>query len=119
MDIYKNPPHRGHMHDASTSSHQKNPMCGDEITLQLKLADGKIADAQFEGTACAVSVIAASMLSDKLIGLPVKEAANLTQEDFLKSLDLNLTTSRVKCATLALAALKEALEDFADKKTEN
>jgi nitrogen fixation protein NifU and related proteins len=112
MDIYKNPPNKGAMSDPTTSAVKNNPVCGDEITLQLKLEGGKISDAKFDGSACAVSVIASSLLTEHLIGKTVAEAKSLTKEDLLKLIGLNLSTSRVKCATLVLSALKSALEGF-------
>jgi nitrogen fixation NifU-like protein len=110
MDIYKNPSHRGKMNDSTHQSQGKNPMCGDEIVLQLKIADGKIADAKFSGDACAVSIISSDLLAEHIIGKTVDEAKKLTKEDLLDIIGLNLTTSRVKCATLALDALQNALD---------
>lgn len=110
MDIYKNPVNKGVLPDADAHSHKKNPMCGDELTLSLKIGDGKIIDAKFDGTACAVSVISASILTEHLKGKTLEEAYKITKDELLELIDLNLTTSRVKCATLVLDALKSALE---------
>jgi nitrogen fixation protein NifU and related proteins len=114
MDIYKDPAHRGTMDDATHHSHGTNPMCGDEVTLQLKIADGRIADVKFHGDACAVSVIASEILSEHIVGKTMQEAMAITKDDLLKMIGINLTTSRVKCATLALNALHNALEGIID-----
>jgi nitrogen fixation protein NifU and related proteins len=110
MDIFKNPAHRGAMDDATHHSHGSNPSCGDEIKLQLKIDQGKIADVKFDGDACAVSVIASELLSEHVVGKTIHEALAITKEDLLEMIGINLTTSRVKCATLALNALHDALE---------
>ena len=113
MEIYKNPMHKGHMDDPSVKVEGKNPMCGDSITLQLKIEDGVITDAKFDGSACAVSIISAAMATDFIIGKTIEDALKLDKEDLLKMIDLNLTTSRVKCATLIVSAIKDALEIYA------
>lgn len=110
MDLYKHPLHKGHIDDADAESNQKNSMCGDEIILQLKIDDGKIADAKFDGTACAVSIISSSLITDFIIGKTLEEAKQIDKDKLLEMIGLNLTTSRVKCATLVLNALQNALE---------
>ncbi|PJA86722.1 MAG: Fe-S cluster protein [Candidatus Moranbacteria bacterium CG_4_9_14_3_um_filter_42_9] len=110
MEVYKNPPNRGVLKNPTSKSTGKNPMCGDEILLQLKIAGGKIADAKFDGSACAVSVISSALLTEHIIGKTIEEAKKLSKEDLLQLIGLNLSTSRVKCATLVLNALHDALE---------
>ncbi len=117
MDIYRNPTNKGTMRDPSVAIDKKNPMCGDEITLQLKFKDNVVDDAKFEGTACAVSVIASSILTEMIIGKTISELQDITKEKLLESIGLNLTTSRVKCATLVLDALNGALEIYDTKET--
>lgn len=112
LDIYKNPVHKGKLDRASVEVFEKNPMCGDEITLQLRVIDDVIKDAKFHGSACVVSVIASEFLLENLIGKTIQEAREINKEALLEMLELNLTTSRVKCATLVLTALKHALADY-------
>jgi nitrogen fixation protein NifU and related proteins len=112
MDIYKNPPHKGKIDKPTVASEKNNPMCGDEIHLQLQINNGIVEDAKFDGSACAVSVISASMLTDMIIGKSIVELQKLTKEELLNTLDLNLTTSRVKCATLAFNALRDILDIY-------
>jgi nitrogen fixation protein NifU and related proteins len=83
MDIYRNPSNKGKLKDPSVSIDKKNPMCGDEISLQLKFRDNVVEDAKFDGSACAVSVIASSMLTDMIIGKTLKELKSLTKEQLL------------------------------------
>lgn len=116
MDMYKNPTHKGVVDQPSANAHAKNPVCGDEVTLTIKIADGLITDAKFEGSACAVSVISSEFLADYIIGKPLQEVSNLSKDELLKLTGLNLSTSRVNCATLILGALKGALEKYANDK---
>lgn len=112
MDIYKNPVNKGKIKDPSVDVHRDNPLCGDEVNLQLKIEDGAIKDAKFYGSACAVSIISSEILTDALVGMKVVKAKKLEKDDLLKMIGLNLSTSRVKCATLILDALKGALEVY-------
>lgn len=116
MDLYKNPTNRGKLNNPSAVATKKNPMCGDELTINLQVdSAGIITDAKFDGIACAVSVISASKLTDQIIGKPILEVKKVTKEKFIEGLDLNLTTSRVKCAELILSALTEALKTYDQK----
>ena len=112
MDIYKNPHNKGKLSSPSVSVCKKNPMCGDELTLELDIKNGVVKDAKFDGSACSVSIISSSILTDYLIGKKVEEVKKLTKEDLLKFINLNLTTSRVACATLIFSALEEALKEY-------
>jgi len=109
MDIYKNPAHRGKMKNPSVKKRGANPVCGDLVDLQLKIGNGKIVDAKFDGSACAVSIVSSEILTDAIVGLTIEKALKITKDEFLEMIGLNLTTSRVKCATLVLEALKDAL----------
>jgi len=112
MEIFKNPKHRGKLKDANVSGVGNNPFCGDEINLKLKITDGSIEKARFEGSACAVSVISSEKLLGFVEGKSVVEVAKLTQEDLLEILDINVSMTRIKCATLVLSALKKAVKDY-------
>jgi nitrogen fixation NifU-like protein len=115
MEIYKHPQNRGKMQNPSVEVVKKNPICGDELGLQLKVEDGVIKDAKFEGLGCAVSVISSEILMENLIGKTVSEAAAISKEDLLNMLGMNLSTSRVKCATLILDALENAIKETSRK----
>lgn len=117
LEIYKDPANRGKIEDASVNVHVSNPMCGDEIDLCLKVnAAGEIEDMKFDGDACAVSVISSSLVAEELIGKSLEDARNLTKADVLKLVDVNLSTSRVKCATLILDAVSKALKRYEKEK---
>ena len=116
MEIYKNPPHRGKIQKPTVVVSKSNPLCGDEVTLQLDISNGAIRDAKFDGSACTVSIISSAFLTDALIGKSVSEAQKISEDDLLKLIGLNLTTSRVQCATLVLDALKNALDKYGKAK---
>ncbi len=112
MEIYKHPHNRGSMTNPSVSVVKDNPMCGDQISFQLLIKDGVIKDAKYNGSACAVSIISSETLLVALKDKTVGQAGKLSKDDILDLVNLNLTTSRVKCATLCLDALHEALQTY-------
>ncbi|HOF50134.1 MAG TPA: iron-sulfur cluster assembly scaffold protein [Candidatus Colwellbacteria bacterium] len=112
MEIFRHPQNKGNLENPSAFAHKKNPMCGDSLVLRLKISGGIIEDAKFESEACAVSVISSSILTDYLIGKSVDEAKKINKDRLLEMIGLNLTTSRVSCATLVLYALEEALKNY-------
>ena len=115
MDIYRNPSKKGHLDKPTATALEKNPFCGDEVTLELEIKDGIIKDARFSGSACAVSVISSEILIENILDKSVEEVKKLTKEDLLDMIDLNLTTSRIACATLILIALKGAVKKYDQK----
>ena len=61
VDHYRQPRRMGHLDDADIHYHDTNPFCGDDITIELKVEDGKVVDAAFSGNGCAISMATASM----------------------------------------------------------
>jgi nitrogen fixation protein NifU and related proteins len=111
LQHYRAPRNFGPLEGADHEGTEFNPLCGDHITLRLKVDPGsrKIASVRFEGEGCAISVASASMLTEKLSGLSLEEAGRLSRDDVLKSLGIPLSPVRVKCALTGYAALGKAL----------
>lgn len=112
MDHYKNPRNRGRIVGASVNSAADNPFCGDSLVLDMLVEKGIITDLKFDGEMCAVGIAAASMLSEEIIGKSVEEAKKFDKEKMLAFFSEELTTSRIKCATLALQALQEGIKKY-------
>ncbi|HTZ61901.1 MAG TPA: iron-sulfur cluster assembly scaffold protein [Thermoplasmata archaeon] len=115
LQHYRAPRNFGPMDGADRVGEESNPLCGDHITLRLKLdpATETIREVRFQGDGCAISVASASMLTEKIAGLTLRDAGRLTQEDVLKSLGIPLSPVRVKCALTGFAALGHALHPTA------
>jgi len=116
MDIYKSGVNYGQMPDPTLTGDKVNSVCGDKMTLQLKLADDKVADAKFSGVSCAVSKTSASILTEFIKGKTVKELQNLTEAQILELIKFDLTASRQQCALLCYYALQEAIKNYATAK---
>lgn len=112
MEIYKDPIHRGHLADPSVVLEKHNAFCGDHLHLNLKIKNNIIEDAKFEGSLCFVSIIGAEFLIEEIIGKSIEEIKKIDQKKLLELIDLNLSTSRIACATLTLKALQEAINQY-------
>jgi nitrogen fixation NifU-like protein len=111
LEHYRRPHNFGALENANASYEGANPLCGDRITLQLRLADGKIAGVGFTGRGCAISQASASLLTDEVKGKPVADATSLTSQDVLDLLGIDISPARLKCALLSLDTLQHALAE--------
>jgi len=110
LEHYKNPHHFGELVDADITQEGDNPLCGDVITLYLKLDDGKVGDVRFRGRGCAISQASASMLTDMIVGKPVQDLKTFPTGDLLEELGIQISPARMKCATLSVNTLRVALD---------
>lgn len=117
MDHYKNPRNFGRVHNPSVTAPAHNPFCGDKLEIDLVITDNTVSNFKFRGDMCAVAMSAASMLSEDIIGLTIEQVKEITKEKILTYFGNDLTTSRVKCATLVLDALTEAISSYEKTKT--
>jgi nitrogen fixation NifU-like protein len=116
---YEHPHNKGRLGKPSSKMHELNTTCGDEITMYLEIANGKVKDAKFEGSGCAISMATASMLTDYIKGRGVSELERMGVKDIIDLIGLDPGPARLKCATLSLRAMKEALFLFEHKKVDD
>lgn len=109
LDHYKHPRHKGHLDAPDIHYHDHNPFCGDEITVELKIEDGVVVDAAFDGRGCAISQASASMMMEEIIGMTAEDLKLWTKEEVLDLLGIEIGPVRLKCALLPLKALKAGL----------
>ena len=103
-------PHNQRSLASPTHSHEGvNPLCGDRLRMELEVRDGALVDAAFQASACAIAVASASLLTDRVRGVSVAEAAALRDEEIVAALGDGVPAARRGCATLPLRVLKRAL----------
>ncbi len=131
LDHYKNPHHAGLREPFEAEVHHVNPSCGDEITLRVHLSgdgqDAVVQDVSYDAEGCSISQASTSVLTDLLIGKPVREALDVHQEfltlmqgrgtvepdedvleDGIAFAGVAKFPARVKCALLSWMAWKDA-----------
>jgi nitrogen fixation NifU-like protein len=109
LDHYKSPRNHGELTDPDATAEGNNPLCGDEVTVDLRIADGAVSEIAFRGHGCAISQASLSMLSEEIVGMPVEQVAALPREHVEEMLGIPLSPVRLKCALLGLGAIKVAL----------
>lgn len=134
MDHYQRPRNKGKFTDdpEAITVHLNNPSCGDRIDLQMKIQDGKVVDARFDGEGCSISMSSASMMTEAIKNLPVEEALHMSRifskmmqgEKVDADVDLgdiealqgvSKFPARIKCATLAWKALEQGIHQDQNK----
>lgn len=130
LDHYRKPKNRApSLENEDVHVHHSNPLCGDEMDLRLRVADGKVDGLVFDGEGCSISQASASAMSQVVIGRELKDALDLA-EDFRKMMhgdeperadDLGDGVAfqgvarfpvRVKCALLGWMAVRDAIETY-------
>ncbi|MCA1031606.1 SUF system NifU family Fe-S cluster assembly protein [Bacillus timonensis] len=126
MDHYKNPRNRGTLEDDSYQVDMNNPTCGDRIHLTMKVEDGKVIDAKFEGEGCSISMSSASMMTQAIKGKTIENALKMSKifsdmmlgKEYDDDIDLGdiealqgvaKFPARIKCATLAWKAMEKGV----------
>ncbi len=128
MEHYKNPRNKGLIIDPSyITKHIKNPSCGDDITIQSQVKDGRIRDCRHEGSGCSICCASASVLTETMIGKTVEEATTIannylqmvSNEPYDETIDLEegeafvgvrVFPARVKCASISWRAFLDTIK---------
>jgi nitrogen fixation protein NifU and related proteins len=118
LDHYKHPHNQGTIENADIKFTENNPLCGDVITVNIKINGHAVKDIKFIGRGCAISQSAASMLSDEIKGKDLDVVKNFGREDVVRMLGIEIGPVRTKCAVLGLVAVKEGIKSFENGKVQ-
>lgn len=110
LEIIRDPRNRGTIQDPDLEATLDNPLCGDEIRLQIKLNGGRIGKVCFSGGGCAISQASADLLAQSIEGKNLNQVRKLRSSDILELLGISPNPARMKCALLSLEVLKNALQ---------
>jgi nitrogen fixation NifU-like protein len=108
LDHYRNPRNFGSLERVDVEAEDLNPLCGDQIRMQLRLDDGVVSEVRFSGKGCAISQASASMLTERVKGMKLADVAKLSKDVVLEDVGIGISPTRMKCAMLGLRVLKSA-----------
>ena len=106
---WRRPRFRGELPGASKVAEDVNPLCGDRVRLMIRLTDGSVEAARFTGDSCAICTASADVVAELIEGRPTGEAAAVGAEDVLAVLQADVRPTRMRCVTLPISVLKQAL----------
>lgn len=115
LDHYKHPHNKGELENPDIKFTENNPLCGDVISINLKVNNKKVKDIKFSGRGCAISQSAMSMLTDEIKEKTFEDIKNFKTEDVVNLLGIEIGPVRIKCAVLGLVAVKNGIKEFEGK----
>jgi len=111
MEHFKNPRNVGEIPDADGVGTVGNPVCGDLMTVYIKVKDGIIVDVKFKTFGCAAAIATSSMVTELAKGRKLEEALKITRGDVAENLD-GLPPIKMHCSNLSADALHAAIKDY-------
>jgi nitrogen fixation NifU-like protein len=114
MDHFKNPRNVGEIKDADGVGTVGNPVCGDMMTMYIKVKGDKIADIKFKTYGCGAAIATSSMTTELAKGKTLDEAMEISRQDVAEALD-GLPPVKMHCSNLAADALHEAIKNYREK----
>jgi nitrogen fixation NifU-like protein len=108
LDHYRVPRNKGHLASPDLAAEEYNPLCGDRVTIEARVEDGRIVEARFDGRGCALCMGAASILTEIIRGQALADLKELGKDQFLAQLQSAIRPARLKCALLPWMAFRHA-----------
>jgi nitrogen fixation NifU-like protein len=115
MDHFRNPRNVGTIDDADGVGEIGNPLCGDIMSIYLKIADEHIKDIKFQTFGCGAAIAVSSMLTEIAKGKSIGEAKEITNKDVAEALE-GLPKNKLHCSNLGADALQAAINDYEARK---
>lgn len=112
LDHFRHPRNYGSLPAPDISYEGFNPLCGDRIRIELKLKHRVVEDARFKGDGCAISIAAASLLTELIVGIDIGAVEAFSEGRLISALQSDIKPSRVQCALLPLEALRTGLRKY-------
>ncbi len=109
LDHYRDPRNYGSLEHPDVHAEDSNPLCGDQLSMDLQIENNHVTEVRFHGRGCAISQASASMLTEMIEGKTLEEVIALGTEDVLDSLGIPISPARTKCAFLCLRVLHGGL----------
>jgi nitrogen fixation NifU-like protein len=117
MDHFKNPRNMGEIPDADGVGTVGNPVCGDLMTIYIKVKDDRLEDVKFKTFGCGAAIATSSMVTELAKGKTLEEGMKLSRKDVAESLG-GLPPIKMHCSNLSADGLHAAIEDYLKKRGE-
>lgn len=117
MEHFQNPRNVGEIEDADGVGTVGNPVCGDLMTIYIKVKDDVIEDIKFKTFGCGAAIATSSMVTEMAMGKTIDEAMEITRNDVAENLE-GLPPVKMHCSNLAADALHAAIDNYKEKKGE-
>jgi len=117
MEHFQNPRNVGEIEDADGIGTVGNPVCGDLMTIYIKVKDDVIEDIKFKTFGCGAAIATSSMVTEMAMGKTLEEAMKITRNDVAENLE-GLPPVKMHCSNLAADALHAAIDNYREKKGE-
>lgn len=112
LELSRDKKYRGKIHDANIIYHDENPVCGDTITVYVKMKNGKVVKSSYECAGCVISQAAAAVIAEHVQGKTLKQASTITTDDVKRLLGISLGPVRTKCSMLSAVAIKKGILQY-------
>ena len=112
LDHFRHPRNYGDLIAPDISYEDLNPLCGDRIRIEVRLNDSIVEEARFKGDGCAISLAAASLLTELIRGVPIDELSKFSDDRLIAALESDIKPARIACALLPLEALRAGLKAY-------
>ncbi|MEM2885220.1 MAG: Fe-S cluster assembly scaffold protein NifU [Thermoproteota archaeon] len=114
MEHFRNPRNVGEMENADGKGTVGNPVCGDLMTIYVKIKDGRIEDVKFKTFGCGAAIAPSSMITELAKGKTIQDALKITRNDVADALE-GLPPIKMHCSNLAADGLRAAIYDYLSK----
>jgi nitrogen fixation NifU-like protein len=118
LEHFKHPRNVGELKDADAEGSVGNPVCGDMMTMYIKVKDDRIEDIKFKTFGCGAAIATSSMTTELAKGKTLDEAMKISRQDVADALE-GLPPVKMHCSNLAADALHEAIKSYKEKKHED
>lgn len=121
LEHSKHPNNYGTLDPNDYSYEDTNPLCGDEVRIDVRVKDDQISEIAFSGQGCAISQASASILMELVEGKSLDQVKGIGKDELLEELGITLSPARLKCALLSFSVLKTAMfgRDYAIRELED
>jgi nitrogen fixation protein NifU and related proteins len=112
LEHYKSPQNYGALDDPQITYREDNPLCGDDIEIQIALDGDKVSDIRFRGQGCAISQASASLLTEEVKGKTLDQLKAMDKDKVLELLAIPISPVRLKCALLSLSVIQGGVKVY-------